>query len=850
MKIKLQEKGNKSLALVLGELKSISRFATVNFFFKFLIIALAAVALIFYGANLQRNQVTASMQQIIFDGMKTNLQVLNNFFHGALSKPDRVFIDVDFQGIQTLNFARNSALEKGLITESEQNISVKGKITIGSETYDVKLSPTGLNLDMIGSIDKRAFKVKVSKGKKIYGMSEFKLLPPSARYKMTEWVGHELEKKEGLIALKYFFVETTLNGKNLGIYAIEEHFNKELLENNQSREGLIFQEKNSPRIKTIKIFNEKKYIEDNAKKNQILLLRSMMEALRKDEVEIERVVDLRKFAKHLAIIELMNTKHAFGGNTFYYFNPITNLIEPIAREYNSLRYSDGPPNPNNFVTSLFVKEAEDYLFFGKLLKNREFIKYYLDALARLSSEEYLKAFFEETISEFNVQQNIIFKEYPFYKFPKEYLFLRQTQIKDWLNKELDLIVNVDTNENNDKEIKITNRSIFPIYISDLDNGNSHIKDINYVLNPTDEIDIYLESSSLGSDDDLKITYKIHGIINDERKASAIPKSFNSALSFPQLWNDLSFYSHPGIIIEKDSMNVYFKDNFIEIDNDIFIPENFTVIGGPGLKINLLNGASLFSRSPFIFSGTKDNNIVVTSSDGLGGGIALYSTKFKNIFKNVRFELLRSPNIDLSGLTASISIYDSIVDFENTIFSDNEAEDFLNLIQSQYAISNSYFIDVKSDALDSDFSTGEINNTSFIDIGNDAVDFSGSFAELEKIEIRQVGDKAISVGENSNIAGNYINISDVEIGITSKDLSFLNLDNVKIFNTRLGFAIFKKKEEFGGGFASVSNLEKNNVELDYLVDVNSELLINGEQISNKERDVNGLLYGKLYGKSSK
>ena len=27
--------------------------------------------------------------------------------------------------------------------------------------------------------------------------------------------------------------------------------------------------------------------------------------------------------------------HAWGTNSFYYFNPITNLIEPITREYNS-----------------------------------------------------------------------------------------------------------------------------------------------------------------------------------------------------------------------------------------------------------------------------------------------------------------------------------------------------------------------------------------------------------------------------------------------------------------------------------------------------------------------------------
>ena len=120
--------------------------------------------------------------------------------------------------------------------------------------YKVKLSPTGQNLDMVGSINKRAYKVKVLEGKKIYGMKEFKLLPPISRHHIVEWVGHALENKEGLISLRYFFVEVTLNGDDLGVYAIEEHFNKELLENRNAREGIIFSTKQD----RIKIFNEKK----------------------------------------------------------------------------------------------------------------------------------------------------------------------------------------------------------------------------------------------------------------------------------------------------------------------------------------------------------------------------------------------------------------------------------------------------------------------------------------------------------------------------------------------------------------------------------------------------------------
>ena len=69
-------------------------------------------------------------------------------------------------------------------------------------------------------------------------------------------------KKENIPGLKYKFVELTINGKNKGIYAIEEHFDKILVESNKYREGPIlkFSEEHlwDPTLK-----NRTSYINDN-----------------------------------------------------------------------------------------------------------------------------------------------------------------------------------------------------------------------------------------------------------------------------------------------------------------------------------------------------------------------------------------------------------------------------------------------------------------------------------------------------------------------------------------------------------------------------------------------------------
>lgn len=824
---------------------------------KIFVLLLISFMLIFYGASLQRNQTMSSIQQIIYNASQTKLNVVNNYINGIFSSADRINIDMDFEAVQLLNFVRSAAIKDGTISEELQNTSVKAKISLNDKTYKVKISPTGMNLDMIGSIDKRAYKVKMLEGEKIYGMSEFKLLPPSARHNMVEWVGHELEKKENLVAIRYFFIELTLNGNDLGVYAVEEHFNKELLENNRAREGIIFTIKNGNvknKNNEVKIFNEKKYSKDVVKNNQITMLKSAIQSIEKDDFDIERFFDLKKYAKNYAIIELMGGFHAaLGMNTFYYFNPVTTLVEPITREYNSLRYSDGPPSGDNFLINQFLADNKEYVFANKLFRNKKFIELYLSEMVKVSQKSYLDNFFSEIDEEFNNQQNIIFKDDPFYKFPKEYMYERQKQIIDWLNMDLDLKASIFNDESGNFEIKIKNDSLFPVELVRISSPSANQKELNNnVIYPGDEIVLYEDNIDSSNYKNFILNYKIHGIQNLEREVLIVPQNKDKGIVLPEIWNSSYDFliENNNFIVNNENKTITFNTSQINIFEDIFIPEGFIVIGNPGLTINLMDAASIYSKSAFIFIGSESSPIIITSSDGSGGGIAIFGSKTQSDFKNTVFENLSSPNIGTSGLTASVSTYDTEVNFEYCIFQNNKSEDFLNLIQSNYELKNSYFKNINSDAVDSDFSNGAIKNTSFENIGNDALDFSGSLSNLDAININQVGDKALSAGEDSKVYGKNISIHNAEIGITSKDLSIVDIQNVNMSDTRLGFALFKKKEEFGPGVAIINKLEMQNIELDYLIDYSSSLFIDNVEIEEKQENVADSLYGSIYGKSSK
>jgi hypothetical protein len=147
-----------------------------------------------------------------------------------------------------------------------------------------------------------------------------------------------------------------------------------------------------------------------------------------------------------------------------------------------------------------------------------------------------------------------------------------------------------------------------------------------------------------------------------------------------------------------------------------------------------------------------------------------------------------------------------------------------------------------DAIDADFSTGRIVDSSFHSLGNDAIDASGSVIEIQDIFIKGSGDKGLSVGEKSRVTGQHIEITRAMIAVASKDSSHLSLQNLRISESDVGLAAYRKKSEFGPSSMKVDGLEMTQVNTPYLVEVRSRVVVDNEAIEARHENVYGALYG--------
>ena len=110
---------------------------------------------------------------------------------------------------------------------------------------------------------------------------------------------------------------------------------------------------------------------------------------------------------------------------------------------------------------------------------------------------------------------------------------------------------------------------------------------------------------------------------------------------------------------------------------------------------------------------------------------------------------------------------------------------------------------------------------------------------------------MSIGENSNVKVNNLNINNSEIGIAVKDNSNADITTVNIKNSTLPIAVFVKKEEYGPAKLLINNFNISMSNEVYLVDNVSKLTIDGV---NYEGNFSGefiesSLYGNDYGRAT-
>jgi hypothetical protein len=150
---------------------------------------------------------------------------------------ETLYIDLAESDTRILQDVVRTGRRRGMILqESDAMLPARIRFAAGPEMR-AKVRIKGDFLDHIDT-DKWSLRIQLQDGH-IEGMRRFSIQHPKTRGYIWEWLIMAMARHEGLIAPRSRFIQVVLNGNSTGIYYLEEHFSKELLESQGRREGPI-----------------------------------------------------------------------------------------------------------------------------------------------------------------------------------------------------------------------------------------------------------------------------------------------------------------------------------------------------------------------------------------------------------------------------------------------------------------------------------------------------------------------------------------------------------------------------------------------------------------------------------
>jgi hypothetical protein len=802
--------------------------------------------------------------------------------------PD-IVIDVPFKEMRKIYTKRQQAIQEGHLTQGEDDF-VKGEIRAQGRTVPVKLRLKGDWNDHLAG-RKWSFRIHVRKGDQLFGMRKFSVQSPATRGYQAELLYFELLKLYDVMSPRYSFANVVLNGEPMGIMALEEFFSKELLEDNQRREGVIVRfDESLAWAATDSLSHEPvgwlgafdhfsnaaidaigsgRIAESESLSRQYRVAVGLLRGFVNKDLAASEVFDVEQMGRFIAVTDLFGSWHAAAWhNLRFYLNPVTLKLEPIGYDATLQKHMEGPDSVIN-----------DEPLVLQIMEDPAILAVYQETLSDLEGKwqsgellSVLQAVEEQHLpvlrSEFRLLAG----------FPLDYLGPRLALLQQRFGPQSQTLENefyfiwdaeqrvypilahaklIDTNESLQLEIDSAVPKDVEVLGIEWVNDDSDER----ILVKGVELPFAVPARGIGSAAQswfidpgekpaagswhLEIVVRLDNRPWMQRiraistyaplKSSPIPEG-----SLAELLN-----RHAFLELAEGSSQLVIPAGQWAVNTPLIVPPGYSLRVEAGATLKFNQDAIMLVHGPLNIAGLPELPVVFEAADG-GRWPGLVVMDAEDASKIEYLIAKDTSGVVFEGwaLTGGINFYRSDVEIVGSQLKDSHGEDSLNIIHSHFQIRDTVINGTASDAFDADFSTGSVTGSRFINIGKagggDAVDVSGSQISVTDSEFTDVSDKALSVGEKSEMTANNITIQNVGTGAASKDGSKLSLTNATISGANFaGLTAYIKKPEYGPASIEANNVVITETDDAVLVQTNSVVSMDGQEMETRNVNVDAL-----------
>jgi len=806
-------------------------------------------------------------------------------------------LDIKFKHLRKLHRKRDAALKRGYLITGSADF-VPANLRFGDKSYRVKLRLKGDLPDHYNS-EKWSFRVQMKGNAQILGMRRFSLQAPKTRQYQAQSLYLDFMRSFGILAPRYRFVNLWVNGTDIGIMAMEEHFSKELAESQKRRDSVIlafdeslawerwgeweggrpganfFKDYTNARIKAFRYGRIKTSKALNA---NYRLAVGMLRGVVDGTFAPSQAFDVARLGRYLAIAQLWSARHDINwGNIRFYFNPISARLEPVAYDAKFEYWEKGEwliEAPRPLALHLLSDPAvfESYYKSLKQISGQMLDGGLLTDLARREKAEWLTL-----AAEFPLLEHL----------PIEKLKRRA----QWLNgmSVAELRLAKDNPEAVKEALPKIARPLLPPYSQlvhayrFVDGGKNVIEVRNAMPKAVEIRSIYWETTD-GIQEipvkakttvpyPLQLPPKVLDVVakpvliafdtpavkqplrlmvearladgGDSVRSEALPSApVLNVRPTPEASLAETLARHRFIRWDADARQLVATKGDWLVTGDLIVPKGVELTVPAGTRLRFEKDRALIAYGPLSLQGSKDAPVVLEGVSGKWQGVAVLEAGKKSHWAHVNIRGTTSVQRGDWSLTGGVTFFASPVEMAFVSLDGHSGEDALNIVSTEFLLRNVDIAHTASDAFDSDFSTGRVIGGVYRDIGGnsggDGIDVSGTTISIEGVHFDGVSDKALSIGEGSRAEARDVWIRNASTGAASKDGSHLTLTGSRIENARVaGLMAYQKKPVYGGGRVEASDVTITGSAPAALAQDGSHIVLNKRTVVAKALDVDKL-----------